>query len=80
MDLMRPSVHLRATAAIAMVKRPAASRMRVAPSARSTKKAGANRKRPNAAKIVVKPMDMTTLRVDRRSSPRAVHQHFPRHA
>jgi hypothetical protein len=79
-DLTRPSAHLRTTAAIAMVKRPAASRMRVAPSARSAKKAGANRERPNATKIAAKPRDKATLRMDRPFSPQATRQHFRRRA
>ena len=52
----------------------------VAPSARSVKKSGANRNRPNARKIEAKPGDMATLRMDRPSSPQDIRRHSRRRA
>ncbi|HEY1780276.1 MAG TPA: hypothetical protein VGG79_07575 [Roseiarcus sp.] len=60
---------LRTTAAMAMVKRPAASKSPVAPLARPAKTGGANRNRPKATQTVAKPKDNPTLRMDRPSSP-----------
>ena len=54
----------------------AASRRPVAPSARSAKKSGANRKRANATQMAAKPRDMASLRMDTPFSPQSIRKHL----
>jgi hypothetical protein len=73
--LTGPLAHLHTTAAMAMVKRPAASKSPVALLARPAKKGGANRNRPKATQTAAKPKDNATLRMDRPSSPQTRRLH-----
>jgi hypothetical protein len=74
-----PSLHLRTTAAMAMVKGPVAIRP-IALSTRSAKKSGAKRNLVIATQMAAKPRNMATLRIERPSLPQIAGQHIPRRA
>jgi hypothetical protein len=79
-DPPRPSIHLRTTAAMAMVNSPVARRRPIAPSTCSAKKSRAKRNLLIATDMAAKPTDMATLRMERPSLPEIACQHIRRRA